>query len=59
MGNLGERIYLGDTHIDGSIIKLWKFRKLIAAVLTGWICLRIGVFAGISECRNEPSVSLK
>jgi len=50
---------LAYTGLDMSIIKWWNFRKLMAAVWTEWICLRIGVFAGTSECGNEPSVSIK
>jgi hypothetical protein len=43
MGNLGDSVHLGDTCIDGIIIKWWNFWNFIEVLWTGSICLRIGV----------------
>jgi len=45
-GNLRERDHLGDTGVDGRIIRRWNFRKWVVGVWTGLIWLRIGTGAG-------------
>jgi hypothetical protein len=46
-----------DSGVDGRIILIWIFRKWDVGAWTGSIWLRIG--AGIFECGNEPSGSIK
>jgi len=58
-GNLRERDYLGDPGVDGNIILRWIFRKWDVGVWTGSSGLRIGTGAGICECGNEHSGSMK
>jgi len=44
-GNLRERDHLGDTGVDGRIIR-WVFRKWDIEVWTEWNWLRIGTCGG-------------
>jgi len=58
-GNLRERDHLEEPGIYGRIILRWVFRKWYGDAWMGFIWLSIGTVAGICECGNEPSGSIK
>jgi hypothetical protein len=55
--SLKERDHLEDPSINRRIILRWIFRE--AGVWAGLSWLRIEQVAGICECSNEPSGSIK
>jgi len=59
-GNLRERDQLGDPSVDGRIILRWIFRKWgVWGYGRDRAASGYGQVAGICECGNEPSGSIK
>jgi hypothetical protein len=56
---LRERAYLENTEVDGRIILRWLLSKWDEEAWSGLVWLGTRTSAGVSECANEASGSIK